>query len=350
LVKVHYSAINPADTRHYYMGMSEFVAGYEFVGTVLEAGPESPFKTGQDVFGFTMPGDHRPLHIGAHQEFLLAENFLTYERPKDLDPITAVTMLVGALTAIDALFNMLEFGFPLAGLSGDSPINVPILIWGGSSVVGQAAIQLAKMAGCYPILTTASPKNHEALQCIGATQCFDYQSDTVVEDIQTAMKDYSGKLTHVFDAVTTGLGVSQGLSEQEQQAVDQMYEWSSPAMARRCCDAEAVVDELHLCTSLFVAKDPSWKFALLFRTVETMDPAVGERDWASKQRQSEEAKVQWWASRIDRAIQWLITNHATYWQPPRTRIVTGGEAALGAIHDVWTGKVSREKIVVSRPL
>src|SRR6478736_8737085 len=73
LVEVQYSAINPADTRHSYMDMSEYVAGYEYTGTVRAVGPESPFTVGQEIFGQSLPYDHRPNYLGAHQSFLLAE-------------------------------------------------------------------------------------------------------------------------------------------------------------------------------------------------------------------------------------------------------------------------------------
>jgi len=49
----------------------------------------------------------------------------------------------------------------------------PIFIGGGSSSVGQCAIQLAKLSGFSPIITTASLKHTEALKAIGATHIID---------------------------------------------------------------------------------------------------------------------------------------------------------------------------------
>lgn len=45
---------------------------------------------------------------------------------------------------------------------------------------GTAAVQLARKAGCFPILVSASAKNHEALKDIVATECFDYRDPDVV--------------------------------------------------------------------------------------------------------------------------------------------------------------------------
>lgn len=78
LIQVKYSAINPADIRHAFMGLykKSSVAGYEWVGTVVAPGEQSPYTAGQELFGLSMPGFEgtpRALSSGAHQDFLLAE-------------------------------------------------------------------------------------------------------------------------------------------------------------------------------------------------------------------------------------------------------------------------------------
>jgi NADPH:quinone reductase-like Zn-dependent oxidoreductase len=72
LVKVKYSAINPADLKHSYIGLCGSIAGIEWVGTVVEIGNESPFKVGQALFGQAMPGRQRPVYVGTHQDYILA--------------------------------------------------------------------------------------------------------------------------------------------------------------------------------------------------------------------------------------------------------------------------------------
>ncbi|KAJ4258015.1 hypothetical protein NW762_008152 [Fusarium torreyae] len=347
LVEVQYSAINPADTRHSYMGMSEYIAGYEFTGTVQEVGPESPFKVGQDIFGFSVPYDHRPKYLGAHQSFLLAEPFIAFKRPSHLDPITAVTLLAGGGTALDALFNTLGYGFPIAGLEGEDPKDQPILIWGGAGAVGQAAIQIAKAAGFSTILTTASPHNHEALKKIGATETFDYRSPKVVEEIHAYVKSTGKSLKTVFDAVASGLGIFDGLSKETERAIQDKYDQSSPALARRSCDPSVPESELRLTAVLPVVKDPLWTFCLTFRTVELLDHGSGERDWSTEEKQAEESKWREWQRRIDRGFEWLIDNHQQYWEPPRTRTLKGVEEGIQGIRDVWSGRTSREKLIVN---
>ena len=58
--------------------------------------------------------------------------------------------------------------------------NSPILVWGGSSSVGQFAIQILRYYGYTNILATASRKQHEKLRSIGAKVLFDYNDKDVV--------------------------------------------------------------------------------------------------------------------------------------------------------------------------
>ena len=78
-----------------------------------------------------------------------------------------------------------------------------LLIWGGSTSVGSNAIQLAVAAG-YEVITTCSPKNFEYVKRLGASQAFDYNSKTVVNDLIDAFK---GKTT--AGALTIGHGAAE---------------------------------------------------------------------------------------------------------------------------------------------
>lgn len=72
------------------------------------------------------------------------------------------------------------------------------LVWGGSSSLGQIAIQIGKYLG-YTVVTTASPKNHELLKQLGADVAFDYRDPEVVDKI----KAFSGdKLVVAYDTIT----------------------------------------------------------------------------------------------------------------------------------------------------
>ena len=49
---------------------------------------------------------------------------------------------------------------------------IQLFVYGGSSSVGQYAIQLAKLSG-YQVVSTASQRNHELVKSFGADLVFD---------------------------------------------------------------------------------------------------------------------------------------------------------------------------------
>lgn len=80
---------------------------------------------------------------------------------------------------------------------------MPILIYGAGSTTGQYAIQLLHSAGYKNVLATASPRHHEYLGSLGATSTFDYNSPTLIEDIQSVVAaSEGGKLKLVLDCIT----------------------------------------------------------------------------------------------------------------------------------------------------
>ncbi len=87
------------------------------------------------------------------------------------------------------------------------PTGKTLLIWGGSTSVGGNAIQLAVAAG-YEVITTTSPRNFDYVKKLGASQVFDYNSTTVVEDVVEAFK---GKT--IADALAIGIGSAEACSD-----------------------------------------------------------------------------------------------------------------------------------------
>jgi threonine dehydrogenase-like Zn-dependent dehydrogenase len=65
-------------------------------------------------------------------------------------------------------------------------VNDAILVWGGSSSVGQFAIQILHYYGYKNILATASRKHHEKLRSLGAQEIFDYNDPKAVSSILRA--------------------------------------------------------------------------------------------------------------------------------------------------------------------
>lgn len=342
LVEVHYSAINPADLKHYHMGVSSHVTGYEWVGTALQSGPDSPFKAGQKLFGMSAAGSHRPMSAGAHQDYLLAETNWTWPLPEGMGELDAVGFFAAAGTSIDALFNCMGYGFPAAGVPGEDPNGKAVLIWGGGSALGQAGVQLAKAAGFGPVIATASTRNHALLKDLGADYCFDYNSATVEEDIRKTVKSHDKELANVWD--TIGGGTSLGLSKEEYEALD--HRQSTPATAKRCCTTSD--ESLKLVCALPVDNDPTWKFPLPFR-YRTGETPAHEGFFKGFEAMFPEFEKREFGDRIETIRQWCLRDGGKNWKSMKTEVVNGTEAAIDAIKRVYRGEAGGVKMVIEHP-
>jgi len=103
---------------------------------------------------------------------------------------TAAVLPLGISTASAGLFEKSTLNLELPTEPARPFNGKTVIIWGGSTSVGCNAIQLAVAAG-YEVFSTASPKNHEYLKTLGASQVFDYRSSTVAEDMIRALKGKS---------------------------------------------------------------------------------------------------------------------------------------------------------------
>jgi NADPH:quinone reductase-like Zn-dependent oxidoreductase len=211
IVRVLYSGINPADTKHSsHLGIVDTVIGYDFCGEVVDAGTTS-FSVGDIVSGMTPTGIGRPSRYGAHQDYLCCPEDMAWLVPGNLPRPHAAGLSVVLATAADAVFNL--FGLPLPGddatTTKEDQARGALLIWGGSSSVGICTIQLARAAGYREILVTASPERHELLQSLGASACFDYASPSVVTDIRAAVEARNSEIMYAIDAVGAPISAKQ---------------------------------------------------------------------------------------------------------------------------------------------
>ncbi|VDC07629.1 unnamed protein product [Peniophora sp. CBMAI 1063] len=80
----------------------------------------------------------------------------------------------------------------------------PALIMSGSSSVGQFAIQLAKLSGFDPIITTASKRNEGLCKSAGATHVLDYR-DVPYAELSGVVVGIIGDapLEYIYDAVSS---------------------------------------------------------------------------------------------------------------------------------------------------
>ena len=91
---------------------------------------------------------------------------------------------------------------PYLDPSADSSSLKSVLVLGGSSVVGAAAIQLLRLAlPSATILTTSSAKHHGHLTSLGATKAFDRSAQSDTSAIKAASPGGTG-VDAILDAVT----------------------------------------------------------------------------------------------------------------------------------------------------
>ncbi|KAH7376847.1 putative alcohol dehydrogenase [Plectosphaerella cucumerina] len=191
LVRVQYTAQNPTDVQSLDRNAfgDDAVLGCDFVGIVEKTGPGvSRVKVGEQVAGLIWGGEIKGL--GAYSEYTLADERICFPIPSGVSPEQSATVPLAACTALLALFSK-------GCLAIEKGSKETVLIWGGSSSVGQFAIQIAKHYGL-TVATTCSRRHHDQAKAFGADHVFDYND----EEVATKIKDATnGSLKFVFDTI-----------------------------------------------------------------------------------------------------------------------------------------------------
>lgn len=191
VVKTRAIAVNPVDHAIQELGPEyfkfvtlPFILGYDVAGEVEVVGSGvTTFKPGDRVAGFARGGFQEHVPLAAHQ---------TVSIPDTLSWAQAAVLPMAVSVATMALFHedLLAMSLPYLEPT-PTPKGETVLVWGGSTTVGNCAIQLAVAAG-YEVITTTSPHNFDLVKKLGATQALDYKSPTIKTDLLAAFK---GKTT-----------------------------------------------------------------------------------------------------------------------------------------------------------
>ncbi|KAK2616927.1 hypothetical protein QQS21_000015 [Conoideocrella luteorostrata] len=190
LVKLHYVAQNPTDWKAVAGSPPGRVVGCDFAGTVQDANGSS-WSIGQRVSGFVQGTTETR---GAFAEYAVVEASLVYPIPDSVTYQNAAVVPLAFGTAIQALFQRLGLPEP----SNPAKTAFPVLINGGTSSVGQYAVQLAKKAGMY-VIVTASNKNHHLVTSLGADAVVDYKDSDWPDQVRKLSHD---NLQHAFDCIS----------------------------------------------------------------------------------------------------------------------------------------------------
>jgi putative PIG3 family NAD(P)H quinone oxidoreductase len=176
LVRVHAAGLNRADLMQRQGNYppppdADDVLGLEVAGVVAEVGEADGAAAGA---GFAV-GDRvcAVVSSGGYAEFVVVPAAHALPVPDDFDWIGAAAVPEAFTTAWDNVFTR-------AGLrSGET-----LLVHGGSSGVGTAAVQLARRAGVRIAVTASSEKKLGVCAELGAECLIDYTRDDFVEEVR----------------------------------------------------------------------------------------------------------------------------------------------------------------------
>ncbi|KAI9061172.1 GroES-like protein [Trametes sanguinea] len=187
LVKIMACALNPVDWAvvdppysKIFIKSWPYVPGTDAAGVVVEAGAEAgDVKVGDRVL---FKGDTGDAKWATCQQYAVVPAEYTAIIPENITFDEAATIPLALITDVLVLYNQSPAPENLSlrlkpvwePEGATAYAGTPAFIVGGASSLGQFAIQLARMAGHSPIITTASPHNAPLLaSALGATHVLD---------------------------------------------------------------------------------------------------------------------------------------------------------------------------------
>lgn len=214
-IKIAATAINPVDWKIRDYGLFlvpnwqyPAILGSDGSGTVAAVGKDvSGFKVGDRVFFQSGYGDD---DVSTFQEYIKIPAEIVAKTPKNISDEEASGIVLATMAAATAYYDKTGQGLKAPWVEGGDKVGKgkAIVVLGGSSSVGQYAIQLARLSGFERIITNASAVHHDYLQSLGAHVVLD-RNASGLEDFQKALEGSS--LEFVFDTIafkeTQTLGV-----------------------------------------------------------------------------------------------------------------------------------------------
>ncbi|KAL6298075.1 medium-chain dehydrogenase/reductase like protein [Sparassis latifolia] len=196
LVKVESSTLNPVDWKIQMCGI--FIREYPAVLGLDTAGIVVGFSRGVSGFAISDRVFTEGAFDNAHATF--------HNIPYKLSFDDAALLPVSVVTAALSLFNRDDPAssaalFPPWERSGRGKYaGKPMMIFGGTTSVGQIVIQLAKLSGFSPVIVTASLHNAKLLKSYGVTHILNRRLSA--SELRSAITDImSLSVQTVYDAV-----------------------------------------------------------------------------------------------------------------------------------------------------
>lgn len=196
LVKNRYAAVNPVDwkIREGHLSLLDrhlpLILGRDFCGEVVKIGEHvADYQVGDIVCGYIPFDDGR---AGTFAEYVCVPQELACQILPNVSEATAASFPLIGLTAWQGIFEHIQ-------LQEDGHI----LVLGGTTSVGNIAIQLAKMQNAQ-VLATAKEDNFAYLHSLGVAHCIDYQTKnfaSIPSDSLDAVYDCVGSEEEIARAI-----------------------------------------------------------------------------------------------------------------------------------------------------
>ncbi|KAK1931374.1 2-methylene-furan-3-one reductase [Phytophthora citrophthora] len=176
-VKVHSAALNPADqkvmqdfglavTGRQPSADKPFGMGFDVAGTVVETGNNAnQFKVGDAVFAMAPYSN-----FGTFAEFVAIDEQFVALKPANVTFEEAASIPYAALTSYQALCE-----------HANLKAGERVLVLGGSTATGIAAIQLARAMGVYVITTVRGCQDYLLVQSLGVDKVIDASKQSWVD-------------------------------------------------------------------------------------------------------------------------------------------------------------------------
>jgi NADPH:quinone reductase-like Zn-dependent oxidoreductase len=177
LVRTRATSVNPVDWKireGYLQGAYPHhlpvVPGWDVSGVVEQVGPavRTGLRPGDEVFGYVRRDD---VAHGTTAELVPAPERTVVRKPAGLSFEEAAALPLAGLTAWQSLTEALEVG------AGDR-----VLVHAAAGGVGHLAVQIAVALGA-EVVATASPRNHDFVRSLGASEVVDYSAGPVSEQL-----------------------------------------------------------------------------------------------------------------------------------------------------------------------
>lgn len=186
-------AINPVDWMNqdglYPPKSLPAILGNDLAGKILQVGEGvTSLSPNQRILAHTNSWFQEDQRYGPFQRLVIAPAASTCPIPDDMGYAEAASLPLSISTAAIALFGQEYFNLP-PPTHKPAPSTRALLVWGASSSVGTAVVQLANAARL-KVLAVTSAKNTDLVYGLGAAKVYDYHSTNVVDDIVNDLQQY----------------------------------------------------------------------------------------------------------------------------------------------------------------